>query len=82
MESVQFRLTGVPPAEAIKVIDYEDDAYVSDVKSEVQEAYGLNPIVAIQFIYKGKVLPDDEKMSVFDLNQDDVVTVMATQAGG
>ena len=83
MVQFRFRLTGVPPDQAIKVIDINTDQAVADVKKVVQREYKLNPILAIQFIFKGKVLPDNIKFSKVGANPSkDVITVMATQAGG
>ncbi|MBD3254805.1 MAG: hypothetical protein GF383_06915 [Candidatus Lokiarchaeota archaeon] len=79
----RFRLTGVPPDQAIKLIEVDPNNSISDVKKTVQKEYKLNPILAIQFIFKGKVLPDDLKFSKIGIHpKKDVITVMATQAGG
>ncbi|MHA1518616.1 MAG: ubiquitin-like protein [Promethearchaeota archaeon] len=80
---IRFRLTGVPPDQAIKLIDVDQSKTVGEIKKTVQKEYKLNPILAIQFIFKGKVLADDIKFSKIGLNpKADIVTVMATQAGG
>ncbi len=80
---IRFRLTGVPPDQAIKLIDVDQSKTVGEIKKNVQKEYKLNPILAIQFIFKGKVLADDIKFSKIGLNpKADIVTVMATQAGG
>jgi len=53
------------------------------IKKVVQREYKLNPILAIQFIFKGKVLPDNLKFTKIAIHpKKDVITVMATQAGG
>ena len=45
--------------------------------------YRLNPILAIQFIFKGKVLPGDLKFAKIGIHpKKDIITVMSTQAGG
>ncbi len=76
-------MTGVPPDQAIKLIDVDQSKTVGEIKKNVQKEYKLNPILAIQFIFKGKVLADDIKFSKIGLNpKADIVTVMATQAGG
>ncbi|MCF2139271.1 MAG: hypothetical protein K9W44_04375 [Candidatus Lokiarchaeota archaeon] len=80
---LRFRLTGVPPDQAIKLIDVDQSKNVAEIKKIVQKEYKLNPILAIQFIFKGKVLANDIKFSKIGLNpKTDIVTVMATQAGG
>jgi len=79
----RFRLTGVPPDQAIKMINVEVAATVVEIKKLVQKEYKLNPILQIQFIFKGKVLPDQLQFSKIGISpKKDVVTVMATQAGG
>ncbi|MHA1613098.1 MAG: ubiquitin-like protein, partial [Promethearchaeota archaeon] len=75
---IRFRLTGVPPDQAIKLIDVDQSKTVGEIKKTVQKEYKLNPILAIQFIFKGKVLADDIKFSKIGLNpKADIVTVMA-----
>ncbi len=82
-QSYRFRLTGVPPDQAIKLIEIDPNQTIAEIKKIVQKEYKLNPILAIQFIFKGKVLPDNEKFSKMAVNsKTDVVTIMATQAGG
>ncbi len=79
----RFRLTGVPPDQAIKQIDIDPNQTIQSVKKNVQQEYKLNPILAIQFIFKGKVLPDTMAFSKAGIHpKKDVITVMATQAGG
>ena len=83
MVQYRFRLTGVPPDQAIKLIECDPNQSVAEIKKSVQREYKLNPILAIQFIYKGKVLPDNIKFAKIGVHpKKDVITVMATQAGG
>ena len=83
MAQFKFRLTGVPPDQAIKMIELDPDKPISEIKKSVQQEYKLNPILAIQFIYKGKVLPDNIKFNKVGIHpKKDIITVMATQAGG
>ncbi|HEY0088682.1 MAG TPA: ubiquitin-like protein [Candidatus Lokiarchaeia archaeon] len=83
MVQYRFRLTGVPPDQAIKEIEVDPDHSIVDIKKSVQREYKLNPILAIQFIFKGKVLPDTLKFAKIGIHpKKDVITVMATQAGG
>ena len=82
MPQFRFRLTGVPPDQAIKMIEIDPNLSISDIKKNVQKEYKLNPILAIQFIFKGKVLPDNLKFAKVGIHpKKDVITVMATQAG-
>ena len=83
MPQFRFRLTGVPPDQAIKMIEIDPNLSISDIKKNVQKEYKLNPILAIQFIFKGKVLPDNLKFAKVGIHpKKDVITVMATPAGG
>jgi hypothetical protein len=83
MAQYRFRLTGVPPDQAIKLIEIDPSKTVGEIKKVVQKGYKLNPILDIQFIFKGKVLDPEKKFSKIGINpKTDVVTVMATQAGG
>jgi hypothetical protein len=75
-------LTGVPPDQAIKLIEVDPNQSIAEIKKTVQREYKLNPILAIQFIFKGKVLPDQLKFAKIGIHpKKDVITVMATQAG-
>ena len=79
----RFRLTGVPPDQAIKMIEVDPNHTIAEVKKNVQKEFKLNPILSIQFIYRGKVLPDNIKFAKIGIHpKKDVVTVMATSAGG
>ncbi|TXT53871.1 MAG: hypothetical protein BAJALOKI1v1_2280004 [Promethearchaeota archaeon] len=83
MTQYRFRLTGVPPDQAIKQIEVDPSQTIAEIKKNVQQEYKLNPVLAIQFIFKGKVLPDDLKFQKVGIHpKKDVITVMATQAGG
>ena len=93
MAQYRFRLTGVPPDQAIKLIEVDPNQSIAEIKKTVQREYKLNPILAIQFIFKGKVLPDQLKFAKVGIHpKKDVIklekslllcgTVMATQAGG
>ncbi|MEJ2250408.1 MAG: ubiquitin-like protein [Candidatus Lokiarchaeota archaeon] len=83
MVDYRFRLTGIPPEQAIKHIEIDPNNPVFQIKRAVQREYKINPILAIQFIYKGKVIPDQLSFSKVGVHpKKDVITVMATQAGG
>ena len=93
MTQYRFRLTGVPPDQAIKLVEVDPNQSIAEIKKTVQREYKLNPILAIQFIFKGKVLPDQLKFAKIGIHpKKDVIifenfllnceTVMATQAGG
>ena len=72
----------VRPAEIVPLgVDVNQN--VADAKKQVRKAYKLNPILTIQFIHKGKVLPDNVRFASLGIfPKKDVITVMATQAGG
>ena len=83
MVQYRFRLTGVPPDQAIKLIEVDPNNTIAETKKTVQHEYRLNPILSINFIYRGKVLPDNLKFAKIGIHpKKDVVTVMATQVGG
>lgn len=83
MVEYMFRLTGVPPTQAIKIIDIDVSQRVSDAKKRVQRAYKLNPIRTIQIIHKGKILIDTLKFASLGIHpKKDVITVISTQSGG
>lgn len=83
MVEYRFKLTGVPPDHAVKTVDVDVNRNVSDAKKQVRKAYKLNPILAIQFIHKGKVLPENIRFASLSIHpKKDVITVMAVQAGG
>ena len=83
MTQYRFRLTGVPPDQAIKLIELDPNNAIADIKKTVQKEDRLNPVLAIQFIFKGKVLPDQLKFAKIGIHpKKDVITVMALQAGG
>ena len=83
MAQYRFRLTGVPPDQAIKMIECDPNKSVNEIKKKVLQEYNINPILAIQFIYSGKIMPDMFRFAKIGIRpQRDVITVMATQAGG
>lgn len=61
MSQYGFKLTGVPPDQAIILIEVDTNYGIAEVKIIAQREFKLNPILAIQFIFKGKVLPDNFK---------------------
>lgn len=83
MLKVRFRLTGVPPDQSIKLIDIDESEKIDEIKKSIQKEYKLNPILTIQLIYKGKVVDGSLTFKKLNLNPKvDVITIMATQAGG
>ncbi len=48
----RFRLTGVPPSQAIKRIQINPDHSITEIKKTIQREYKLNPILVIQFIFQ------------------------------
>ncbi|GAB4317182.1 MAG: hypothetical protein Kow0069_19780 [Promethearchaeota archaeon] len=83
MPQYRFRLTGMPPDRAIKLIEVDPNQSVAEIKKLVQREYKINPLLAIQFIHKGKVLPDNLKFAKVGVHpKKDVITAMAMQAGG
>jgi hypothetical protein len=79
MVEYRFRLTEVPPDQAVKTVDVDVDRNVEDAKKNVRKSYKLNPNLTIQFIHKGKVLPDNVRFASLGIHpKKDVITVMAT----
>lgn len=81
---IQTRLTGAPPLEALKRVGIEDfRLYVWEFKRLLKRYYKLNPMLDIQLIFKGKVLPDTLLLNKIGLHPEkDVITIMALQGGG
>ena len=78
----RFRLTGVLPNRAIKIIELDPNQMITKIKKIVQREYKLNPILAIQFICRGKVLNENLKLREFGIHpKKDVITVMSAQLG-
>ncbi|MHA1727688.1 MAG: hypothetical protein ACTSWY_03035 [Promethearchaeota archaeon] len=47
MPQFRFRLTGVPPDQAIKAIEVDPDLLISDIKRSVQKEYKLKMVIPI-----------------------------------
>ena len=56
MTQYRFRLTGVPPDQAIKLIEVDPNQSVAEIKKTVQREYKLNPILAIVAILSSIML--------------------------
>jgi len=83
MVNYRFRLLGVPPDQAVKTGDIDVNQDVTEAKKVVRNLYKLNPILTLQFIHKGKVLPNNVRVASLGLiPKKDVITVMASQVGG
>ncbi|MHA2340125.1 MAG: ubiquitin-like domain-containing protein [Candidatus Hodarchaeales archaeon] len=81
MKKFTFRLTGVPPDQAIKSIDIEiARKTVKGLKMEVQAEYELNPILNIHLVLNGEVLSDNIPLAKLRLRPKDTLTVIASQA--
>jgi len=76
----RFRLMGVPPHHTLKLIKIDPKQFIAEVKRSVQREFKLNPILGIQFIFRGKVLPDQLKFEKIGIHlKKDIITVMSTQ---
>ena len=79
----KFRLTRVPPNQAIQLVDINLNSSIAELKKSLIRAYKLNPILAIQLIFKGKILPDNIRLRKIGFHPNkDVITIMSTQGGG
>lgn len=77
-----FRLTGVPPSQAIKRIQINPDHSIAEIKKTIQREYKLNPILTIQFIFKGKVLPENLIFSKIGIHpKKDIITIISSMLG-
>ncbi|MHA1799815.1 MAG: ubiquitin-like protein [Candidatus Helarchaeota archaeon] len=82
MTEYRFRIPGASPDEII-VIDLDEEQTIEEIKKVVLLRSKLNPILYVSLICKGKILPDDLKLSELDINpKKDVLSIMAYQAGG
>ncbi len=78
----RFRLTGVPPNQAIKIIKLDPNQTITKIKKIIQREYKLNPILAIQFIFKYKVLSGSLKLREIGFHpKNDLICVMSAQSG-
>lgn len=83
MVNYRFRLLGIPPDQAVKTGDIDVNQNVAEAKKVIRNLYKLNPILSLQFIHKGKVLPNNVRFASLGLMpKKDVITVMANQVGG
>ena len=83
MKNVKFRLVGVPPDVAGQLVDIDFDQDIESAKSEVKRIYELNPILDVQFIFKGKVITELSQLKKRGFNpKKDMITIMATQSAG
>ncbi len=72
------------PPPKIKPDDYnfDENMYVADLKLKIMHDHKINPILAIQLLFKGKVLPDQLRLSQVGIDpKNDVITIMGTFAG-
>ncbi len=64
-------------------IQLNPNSSIAELKKSLIRAYRLNPILAIQLIFKGKILPDNIRLSKVGYHPiKDVITVMSMQGGG
>lgn len=79
----RFRLVGVPPDKAIKLIKVNPNLSIAEIKKLVQRVYKLNPILRIQFIFKGRILPDQLKFEKIEIHpKKSTITLMSIQGAG
>jgi hypothetical protein len=77
MVQYRFRLAGVSPQEAVKIVNLDVNQNVADVKKKVREAYKLDPEIGIHLTFKGKVLQDNVKLPNLGISpQKDVLTII------
>ncbi len=82
MTGYRFRIPGAPLDEII-VIDLDDEKTVEEIKKIVLLRSKLNPMLYVSLICKGKILPDNLKLSELDIDpKKDVLFLMAHQTVG
>ncbi|MBA7515202.1 hypothetical protein ES705_07241 [subsurface metagenome] len=78
----RFRLAGVPPDQAIKLIMINIEQGGEDIKKTIKQEYKLNPIFAIQLIFKGKLLPENINLRKIVIHPEkDIITIMNLMGG-
>ena len=76
-------VVGVPPDQAIKLITINIEQGVEDIKKTIKRVYKLNPIFAIQLIFKGKLLPENKNLRKIVIHPEkDTITIMNLMGGG
>jgi hypothetical protein len=79
----RFRLVGVPPNQAIQLVNVNPNNSIAEIKKSLIRSFRLNPILSIQLIFKGKILPDNIRLRMVRFHPNkDVITVMSMQGGG
>lgn len=80
---IRFRLLGVPPDQAIKLIEVAPNQTIWEIKKDVMRAYRLNPILGINLVFKKEVIKDNITIDKIAINPvKDIISVMVAQAGG
>ena len=73
----RFKLVGVLPDQAIKLITINIEQGVEDIKKTIKRVYKLNPIFVIQLIFKGKLLPENINLRKIGIHPEkDTITIM------
>lgn len=79
----RFRLVGVPPDQAIRLISINIEQSVEDIKKAIKRKYKLNSIFAIQLIFKGKLLSENINLRKIGIHPEkDIITIMNLMGGG
>ncbi len=77
-----FRQVGAVPELAVKRISINRDDIMSKYMERVQEEYGLDKLVHLNWVYKGKVLDLNKRFSDYDINPNkDRISIVADQEG-
>lgn len=71
----------MPPDQAIKVIELDPFQTIRNIKKKIFKEYGLNPILDLFLIFKGKRLPTNIPLSKTGIDpRRDVITIMGYQS--
>jgi len=79
---ITFRLSGAPLEKAVKTLEFNHMMNVLNVKAIVKDEYKLNPILELQLLWRGKVLPEHVRINDIPYKKDEVMIIFATQSGG
>lgn len=81
IENAKLRLVGASPETAIASADINPNQDFNDILNDIQQVYGLNPLLNYKLLFKSKVITDFSQL--IDLEYDpkqDIISVMAEQA--
>ena len=80
--NLKSEFKSLPHRTKISKNDFIENITVGEFKRKLIKTYSQDSILAIQLIFKGKVLPDQLRFSKIGIHPEkDAITIMTTQAG-